>query len=663
MSALATRLSSLEKRTAALTFKDVQLPENSANTLTLLKSNSAAKSATANEWILDVFPNFIPILTYVMSLSAQMAQLVDHREHAKTSVATITMYNMAIIYGYFLVSDIFVRPSPSSHSSSWSQTTWKESFVEFLMTLPVPEQLETILQQFAPTVSEHRKNVFFVPSAAGFDHDQHYGRFFPLSFFSSIHDTTATLPGNSPRLSIINDLFPRALYTCNNTTPCFANLLGITIDPANRNCSYVNSKFYQMFHSVFNPVLFRDYQRRSTLATIDLELVTSSNAYDILFSASSSNLRELKVVLQSIASIFDGKVSCKTNLSKLLSNSSGLSILSHGYSTMPLPNWTSDDFSIVDVDDDNTIPRLRPSTETIRSQHLCFLSRPAARPPRSNHIDATALVTDTGAGHPLPDGLHFRNHWPFNLVLNTDSPNPFPTLPSIISFDPDLNVAPRTLVIDALHSPTETAYLATLSGKVIESFELDGCTIEHPREDKSLGMQNALFSDSLIPFEFVMSSFSLGQASATRRSPLARAKADSTQRLPASSLFHDRTKIHLPRLNNDTVAAFADYPGLTPRTTDWISYTLDFFGFRTVSPSNHGPLVDHPPAVTAHSLYIWSPYTYTAYSSSEPTLNNGKLEYDQAVQRTYFLTNLRSIFGTDFPLTEVVHFNEAMPVL
>nr|BCL64201.1 capsid protein [Neurospora discreta partitivirus 3] len=653
MSALATRLSSLEKKTAALTFKDVQLPENSANALTLLKSNSAAKTQTANEWIIDVFPNFIPILTFVMSISATMAQLVDHREHSKTSTATIAMYNMTIIYGYFLVSDIFVRPTPSSHASSWSQTTWKESFVEFLMTLPVPEQLETLLAQFAPTVSERRSNVFYIPSAAGFSHDHYYGRFFPLSFFTAIHDCTATLPGNSARHTVLNDLLPRHIYSTPTAEIHFGNLLGHTLTADNHTTNYVNTKFYQMFQSVFNPVLFRDYQRRSTLATIDLEPSESLNAYDLLFSASSSNLRELKVVLQSVASIFDGKVSCKQNLAKLISSSSGISILSHGYSTMPLPNWTCDDLSNIELSAANRSVAITP---TARAQHLRFLT-PTPRPSASYHVEPTKLVDNSGSTVDPPTGTHFQHFWPFNLVLNTNSPNPFPAPDSLITFNEDLHVAPRTLIFDVHATPSETAYLTTLSGKIIESFELDGCTIEHPREDKSLGMQNALFSDSLIPFDFVMSSYSLGESLDNRRTPLARAKADSTRRLPASSLFHDRTKIHIPKLNDNIVANFSGIPGLTPRPTDWLTYGLDFFGFRTVSPTARTPTADHPPNVDLHSLYIWSPYTYTGYSDS------GDLSADHTVQRTYFLTNLRSIFGTDFPLTEVVHFNEAMPVL
>jgi len=654
MSALAARLSALQTKTTELKFKDVTLPENSANVLTLLKTNSAIKNATANEWIIDVLPNFTPILMYVMSISATMAQLVDHREHSKTSTATITMYNMAIIYGYFLASDLFVRPSPSSHASSWQQTTWKESFVEFLLSLPVPEQLETILQQFAPTVTERRNNIFYVPSAAGFNHDQHFGRFYPLNFFSSIHDCTATLPGNSARHTVLNDLLPRELYTSGANTISFGNLLGFSLSADHHTANYVNSKFYQMFHSVFNPVLFRDYQRRSTLATIDFEPVNSANAYDLLFSASSTNLREMKVVLQSVASIFDGKISCKQNLSKLLSSSSGIQILSHGYSTLPLPTWTSDDISNIDLQAAN---RSRASSPTDRARLLHFLQRPAVRPTHANHVTETLLFDDQGAQVQLPAGAHYQRYWPFNLVANVDHVNPFPTLATLINFDEDLHVTPRTMIIDVLSTPTETGYLTTLCGKTIESFEIDGCTIEHPREDKSLGMQNALFSDSLIPYDLVMTSFSLGQSLPTRRVPLSRAAANSTQRLPASTLLHDRTKIHMPKVNNDTMTGPANLAGFTTRATDWLEYGLDFLGFRTVSPSARTPTADHPPAVPLNSLYVWSPYTYTAYSDS------GDLAADHSVQRTYFLTNPRSIIGTDFPLSEIVHIYEAMPVL
>lgn len=108
---------------------------------------------------------------------------------------------------------IYVRPAPSAHARVWAETSWKNDFANFLLSLPLPEFLAPILSQFHSFQTERTKNVFFVPSAAGFDHDQFFGRVFPLNMFAAIHDCTATLPGNSTRNQVLQDLYSRVLYT------------------------------------------------------------------------------------------------------------------------------------------------------------------------------------------------------------------------------------------------------------------------------------------------------------------------------------------------------------------------------------------------------------------------------------------------------------------
>lgn len=658
MSALANRLASLTKKTADLEVKDVTIPENSADPLTLFKSNSSAKMSTANEWIIDVFPNMIPILMYILTISSAQAQIVDHREHAKSSTATIAMYNTAIIYAYFLISDVFVRPTPSHHAASWTQSTYKEAFIEFLLTLPVPESLETILAQFSPTVTERRKNIFYIPSAAGFDHSHFFGRFVPLNFFSAIHDCTATLPGNSPKHDVLNDLLTRELYTISGTTYLVGNFLGYTFTPSTTSATskshHLNSKWHQLFNSVFNPVLFRDYQRRSTLATLDLEPTTPTSAYDILFNATPANLREQKVVFQSIASVLSGKIPMKRNLCQLIASSSGTAIFQHGYSEMPLPIWSNEDLSAFNL---TRSADIKTHTAQQRASHIHFLSRPATRPARSHHVEPTTLIDDSNAPVALPTGNHFLSHWPFNLVARTDSTNPFPVLSDIIQFEDDRHTNPKVMVLNTDGESTVTAHLATLTGKIIESYEIDGCTIELPRSDKSLGLQNALFSDSLIPYETVRSAISFSSTAANHRQPLSRKKASNTRALPASTLLHDRTTIHIPKVNNDIVDNPSNIYGFTSRPTDWLRYGMEFIGFNTAHPGNVVSPAGLPSNIPTGELYVWSPYTYVAYAEFD--------EHDRfsGSHRTYFLTNLRSLFGTDVTLTEVVHPFEAFPVL
>ena len=254
---------------ATVTFQEMKIASPSADLLTLFQSNSAARSDTSNQWTIDVFPNMVPILMLVMLTALGHANKIEHRDHSKVSVATICMYYMTIVYGFFLLNDVYVRPAVSAHARSWKEISWKKELVKYLLTLPVPEFLVPVLQQFKSFTTDRTKNVFFVPSAAGFDHNVFFGRIFPLSMFAAIHDCTATLPGNSTRMQVLQDLYSRVLYTI--TQPAFTclipDLIGISIDQTTATtANYVNSKLYQVFNAVFNPVLFRDFQRRSSLA-------------------------------------------------------------------------------------------------------------------------------------------------------------------------------------------------------------------------------------------------------------------------------------------------------------------------------------------------------------------------------------------------------------
>jgi hypothetical protein len=669
---LNARLASLKAKTAELTVQEVKVPDSSADILNLFETNSAARSDSANEWTIDIFPNMTEILIYVMLMSIQHARLTDHRDHAKTSVATICLYHMTIVYGFFLLNDLHVRPSPSAHARSWFQTTWKREFSNFLLSLPVPEFLVNVLSQFHACQTDRTRNVFFVPSAAGFDHSHFFGRFYPLNLFAAIHDCTATMPGNSSRINVLNDLFSRPLYSTANPANSYVipDFIGVSIDqqaPTTMN-SY-NSKLFQTFSAVFNPVLFRDFQRRSSLATLSLRapvfLTNKLNAYDCLFSATSANLRELRVVLQAVSSILSGHVVCKQNLGTFISSASGTNILSHGYSTYALPTWSHNE--------NTTKPALFSAathftnvSEQERATDFSFLQRPAAAFPTPNVVNdviyAATAAPDTSV--PIPGGHQITRYWPWSLRRTAD-PNPVIHWPrhnnsDLVQFNDSVHTAPAVLVLDTIGTKTVSAHLATLTGKIIESFELDGSTIEMPDIRKPLGMQNSLFADSAIPYTAVTFATRFHpRTAASIRSPLARAPANPRPRLPAASLLHDRTRIMLPRLNTRLADPIpAGLPGMTRRdNTSVLMYVQSFLGFRTLDGSSNADNLDAIPNMAKGRLLVWSPYTYTPFESDDEPLP------DLAETRSYFITNLRTLFGTDFNLIGVKHPFEALPVI
>nr|QLC36792.1 capsid protein [Sarcosphaera coronaria partitivirus] len=669
MSSISARLTAIKSKTADLVVKEVKLPESSADPLTLFESNSAAKADSSNEWIIDVLPSNIPSFMFILSLAVQFSTLIDHKEHAKSSLPTVALYLMAVYHGYFLLNDLHVRPSPSAHARTWSQISWKNEFANFLLSLPVPQKMETIFAQLAATQTERTKNVFFIPSAAGYQHDVYYGRIIPLNLLAHIHDCIATMPGNSTRLAIMNDLFPRQLYrlrpTGNNPVnfdSIIADLLGITATGNNTNAGlHTASKFYQMFSSVFNPVLFRDFHRRSSLSTLDLQIPTFKtqfpNAYDVMFSATAMNLKELKVVLQSLSTILQDHVPMKKNLCQIISESSGTNILSHGYSTFALPTWSSN-LNLPANSDFPALVSFKSESPSSRAAAISFLQPADTRPtPTTDLTD----VTLTGGTNPSVS----NRHWPWSLLAQTDSATPLPLDSDLITMTDDNehdHTYPRVLVLDTLGDKTISAHLATLTGKIIESFEIDASTVEMPRADKSLGLQNSMFADSAIPFKYVLRATRFyPRQKGTILAPLVRSAPVSTSRLPAATILHDRTHWILPRINKtiiDTGSSATLHDFWQSTDWNWLRYAQRFIGYRTVSNNNHADQ-DKSAGMELGRLHLFSPYTYTPYEDDD----NDSLVPNMAESRHYFITNLRTIFGTDFNLIEVKHPFEAMPVM
>lgn len=676
------RASALKAKTVEITFKDVDVADNSADILTLFESNSGVQYETSNEWIIDVFPNFTVIITYLMLICRRFALTDDYRIHPKVSTPTVTMYYLSVIYGFFLASDCYLRPTPSVHARLWKESSFRHDFLEFLLTLPVPETLIPILAQFFPTETERSKNVFFVPSAAGFDLSLFFGRYIPVNFFSVLHDSAATLQGNASRVDIMKHVLSQTLFSAteNNLFIHYnmADFLGYTINSTTATTAeYMNSKFHQVFTTVFNPVLFRDFQRRSSLAEIGLASpkfkTFNPNAYDILFSATAPNLAELKIVLQTVSGFLNGHIPCKQSLGQVLTSISGNSILNHGYSTYSLPvmsyNKNHDAATFA------AITKLQLTTAESRAQTISFLDAPATPVAPTSIVHAAQYEdTTTGLRANVPAGYQISHYWPFSLLTPAAGNSRFPDATresnDLVIFDPEQNITPKVLLLDIANTGKATSAVPLLCGKIIESFELDGSTIEMPDLRKPLGLQNSLFADSAIPFKYATRATRFyPRTQGSILAPLRRARPNATNRLPASSLLHDRTVISIPkvpahpiapRFNTTRVRDSAiptGIPGMTPvANADWIYYIQSFIGIRTSRPTESETASFTVPNMDAGRLLIWSPYTYNTYTDSDD------ITPDYAASHHFFIMNLRTLFGTDYNLVEMKHPFEALPV-
>nr|ARW80022.1 coat protein [Cucurbitaria piceae virus 1] len=641
-------------------YVESKIPEPSQDFVSKFKENSGARKDYSNRFTIDVLPNFVPILTYVLYHVNQYTPLLEAPRHAKISAGTFTAYCLSVIYGYILCCDLYVRESPSMHAMSWEDDARKQRFVEFLSTLPVPDFVSVILLKLTPTTSEHRGNISFVPSAAGFTYHTHFGRFFPVNMFTNIHDLAAETPSNTSPAEVNVKYISRSLYTLNSLngiTQDFdaspAHFLGTYFRSGNTAASY-SSKLEQVFQTVFNPILFRDYQRRQTLASISIVSQTYPdehvNFYDLVFSASSANLAEYRIVFQSIAGAMKGVVKCPGDLAHYFKSFSGNDILRHGYQFFALPTWhhTPIDFP------ESGFSRPKRVSPLDFATAVHFLQAPVL--PVTTTYAQPKGVCQTDAEHPVTVTFdNTRNR------LSPDEQAPArPNLQSdFTTFSETLHLFPKVYIF-TLSGSTIDAWDATAFGMVIENTDIDGTVVPFPNTNLSLGIENTWFADSSIPYYAAYSATFFSTTDTTHHAHSVKRFTSVRQtRFPAASLLIDRTSIILLRFRATGVSVPTGtnmFPGLIQQNGwNWINWSLRFLGFRTSDPRSHTAASDAIPGFD-RPLLIWSPYTYTGYEGDDDFSSDFK------TTKSYFITNLRTLFGTDVPLVEVSNGLESMPI-
>jgi hypothetical protein len=665
---LANNAKKLSKFSTNVEFQEVKHVVPTDDFVSRFKAATAARTDQANEFIVNVLPNMIPILCFILFHVNQLVPLLEHTKHAKISAATFTAYCLALVYGYILGSDAYVRPVPSQHAYEWLNDARKNEFSEFLMSLPVPSFLEPLLTKLSPATTDRRGNVSFIPSAAGFFYSMHFGRIFPLSMFFNLHDVAAESPSNQSPAATMSDYFLRPLYTISllrdgvsNFRASPAHFLGTWFLSGGTSAAHQSSygsRLEQLFQSVFNPVLFRDYQRRQTLASVSLAApvypTRFMNFYDFIFSCSAQvqtmNLAEIKIVFSSFAAAINGRIPCSKDLATTLSSITGNEILNHGYTLFTLPTFHHS----------TTFP-LPMTTRPVRvsaddfSSAIRFLRAPteASIPNRINYTQPTGTCQT--------DRTH-RVTVAFTSLLNRLHPDNTgemqPRFTQFETFSESRHVYPKIYALQ-LDGSSVDAWKSTAFGLVIESNELDGTVLPVPNTDLNLGIENTWFAESCIPIRYCYWQIMFDvQATTSHARSRVRELAPRQTRFAAASLLVNRTRIDHSKLNARGAPATTDqtFPGLTSlNRVNWPQMIQSFLGFYTADRRSPNQDDDTIPGMPTGRLLLWSPYTYVGVEGE----NGYTPAFDQS--RTYFLSNLRTIFGTDAPLIECNSALESMP--
>jgi len=207
------------------------------------------------------------------------------------------------------------------------------------------------------------------------------------------------------------------------------------------------------------------------------------------------------------------------------------------------------------------------------------------------------------------------------------------------------------------------AWLSSVTGLIIENLSLTGSIVPHPDVNLLLGAENSYFAQSAISYKetVLATSFTIGNTSHVY-TPNPEARHPSSQ--AAVSLLTYVSSIVLPQATKTYVRS--GITSLTHGISNRPSVTMPeffrtFFGFKIHDnpASKHDSAVHEPISSNPHQLYVFSPYTYVSRSFDYQWSSSSE---DLAMSNVFFLTNFRTIFGTDVTLQEIAHPLDAMPI-
>lgn len=655
--------SKIASRSVEIEYTEVKVPSTPDSFITKFRSATGISTGLSNQKMIHVLPNFMSIFLFCAYHANEYIGFLEPRNHAKISAATLTLYFLNLVYAHFLINDIYIYSQPSPYADSIMNENYSQSYVYYLLNLPVPEFLEPIIKYFTATSSSRRPNIVFRPSFAGYSHFHHYGKVFPLNILSNVHDLASSVSGRSDPNVINVELLTTLVYRVStvdiSTGMLFASLVPES-STTQADLTYLDNKPNQVFKALFNPVLLRALQMKQTFAPINLTPFKSEtfsyNPYRAMMCINRKNVSELQTLLSSIASLFKGVIKCNGDLASMYKTQSGITILNHGYSHYALPTSHYNTLKY----NDTYMKRVRPLSPSDYAQLIRFKQTPDQTTLSKQNFELPECSVDPSHDLTVPT--------PHSILLeNTDFPKKSSShLPSprmFIKYDDRRDLYPRVMVFNHTELDTISAYLTTLCGMIIESEELEGSLVLQPNPDAHIGVENSLFSQSAIQLAHITPTTFFSVHTATPTYPQIRDTIRQDQP-PAVSMLRSSSMVPIPYLTKGSRFDRLNelYYGLAPVLhVTWPEKFQTFLGFKLNDNSNrpHSKPVNEPIRTPPFDTLVWSPYTYIAASYEFDVPNT---EYNDNLKNIVMLVNFRTLFGSDVTLDEVAHPFEAMPI-
>jgi len=476
----------------------------------------------------------------------------------------------------------------------------------------------------------------------------------------SAHNILATSQANQNPTHIFR-LWSQTPVVSNANTPQLraGNFFGASYNAAAVTETH-KSWFYDLIFTLINPAILRTLSQRiafDPVATYPFNAATVSdltpnsdgslpaagtftaiNPYVYALCADRRNIRNIRQFVATMSTLLSDAKLNAGSLSSSIEEEAGISILSHCYAGPTLPTWSA------------------------RFDQTAFTGTMPTAGLTLTHADAFATTTEFLIARPFTASTRNANTvWPTTptpgtalafmaspllMVVNALSTAAGMINPdSYIEFDERYHVAPNMRILLPFDANPSEGYIPQITGRIIETAEIDGFSISHPDARIPLSQDNSFVLQSAVRIQHIQRASNSTTILHTR----VLRHADSQ---PVTINMYDMAVNRIGRIVTDaeTTVGYAptDQPfGFTQTTnvhwTDLVSNKISYLINRRPDRSTVAP-------IEQGYIHGWSPYRYVV----DP------LQATPA-ESIYMILDLRPIFGTSTPLMESEHASIRIP--
>ena len=615
-------LSMFAKRFAPAITQPEEAPKlpSSADIFKHVNMSNNVELSDSSQFTIDVQPDFRYIFAYIcFHVESHFAEY-NVKGHPSVSPPSLIGYCLALVYAHILACDSSARSITSNYAVVFKNDAHLKDFLSSLLTSYVPEFMEPILLQLAPTYDPRRSLVEFIPSLAGFSFKYDFGRILPINIFIRAHHLVASTRSNRDPDDVLVDLYSTPLININDPTPTnpnrvhtmrIGNVFGTCYTHGNQaftHTNWLNSKF----EKVYNPVVGRALTQRPTFTRMpttpqSAQSYDEINPYIYALNCDDDNIATTSSLDLACSRFISSANIGSKQLGQISQLTQGITVLNYAIHSPTLPTWVDKDCEIEEYPD-------RAATHQQFATHTEFLVSPA---PGDVQID-------------VPE---FPEDFPGQLVLMRDvnyveEQDPI----TFVTFDPTQHVNPFVNYFQPYDvSPSSLSYTIFL-GILTETGSVDGFTVPHENPTQALIDSNSQIKQSAIRFDKLqhVGVFSPYPTTVRARSILTH---DSQS---VGVAFADMSMNMLPNF------ARTNLPAALPNA---------LYGFTAVSnhvrPEHAYTYAafkhDNPRSLPNNSIYGWSSYRLVE-----------KVKTPRPTDK-YMLLSLRPIYGTNVTLSRSRH--------